>query len=113
MKLSRKLQKAKQKAETVFDQDELSTQAKMKQIRNIYRKELTTKKDDKQYVVSKSFKTGGTKGGRNTKFVDRKLKGDKKMEKRAERRKQKVNVDPNKSLQKKSLKIHKKRKTRK
>ena len=39
------------------------------------------------FLVSKSFKTGGTKGGRNTKFVDRKLKGDKKMEKRAERRK--------------------------
>lgn len=34
----------------MFDQDELSTQAKMKQIRSIYRKEVNTKKDEKNYV---------------------------------------------------------------
>jgi hypothetical protein len=38
--------------------------------------------------VSKSFKSGGAKGGKNVRFVDRKLKGDKKMEKRAEKKKQ-------------------------
>jgi hypothetical protein len=38
-------------------------------------------------LVSKSFKAGGSKGGKGTKFVDRKLKGDKKMERKAERKK--------------------------
>lgn len=59
----------------------------MKQIRSIYRKEVNTKKDEKNYVVSKSFKAGASKGGKGVKFVDRKLKGDKKMERRAERKK--------------------------
>ncbi len=50
IKLTRKLQKAKNKAEAVFEQEELSTQAKMKQIRSIYRKELKQKKDEKKYI---------------------------------------------------------------
>ena len=64
--------------------------------------------------VGKAHKAGGMKGGRGIKFVDRKLKGDKKMEKRAQRRKEKsFKIDPNRGVSRKSKKIQKSRKNRK
>lgn len=86
----------------------------MKQIRSIYRKEINTKKSEKKYVVGKAHKAGGMKAGRGIKFVDRKLKGDKKAEKRALRKKERsFKIDPNRGISKKSKKIQKSRKNRK
>jgi len=56
----------------------------MRQIHNIYKKELVeaNKEKDKKYVVSRKFKSAGNKTPKGVKFVDSRMKKEKRAMKR-------------------------------
>ena len=74
-KIARKLEKLKQKAQVIANQDDISEASKFRQIDKMYRKENATKKAEKKYVVINKYKSGKKirKHGKNVKFVDRKI----------------------------------------
>lgn len=88
MKLNRKLRKVKQRAEKVLDQEGVDEYHKMKEVNKMYQKEFKANKDQKKYVVSKRFKGVGGKEGRNVKYVDSRLKKDKRAGKRIKKQRQ-------------------------
>ena len=89
-KIAKKMQKVKKIAENIVNQEEINEKSKIQQIEKLYRKELSKFKVKKKYVVSRKYKQDAgsqRKGGRNVKFVDRRMK----KEGRAEKRKIKAN----------------------
>ena len=79
------MDKIKKKAQVISNQDEINEVSKIKQIEKLYRKELRKGKEEKKYIVSRSQSKLG-KSGRNVKFVDKRLKKDKRALKRIEKR---------------------------
>ncbi|CDW82321.1 pre-rrna processing protein ftsj3 [Stylonychia lemnae] len=80
-RLAKAMNKIKQKAQVIAEQD-INEGSKMRQIQKLYRKEKTKMKEDKKYVVSKSFShVGKAKVPRHMKVVDKRMKKDLKMQK--------------------------------
>jgi|JI6StandDraft_1071083.scaffolds.fasta_scaffold01793_14 AdoMet-dependent rRNA methyltransferase SPB1 len=82
MKLNRKMKKVSQRAQKVLDQDGIDEYHKMKEVNKLYQRELSDNKDTKKYIVGKAWKGVGGKGGRSVKYVDSRLKKDKRATKR-------------------------------
>ncbi len=79
MKIARKLDKLKRKAQVIVNQEDISEASKFRQIDKMYKKEKATKKEDKKYVVSKRVQATDkrvNKHGKNVKLVDRRMKKD-------------------------------------
>lgn len=84
-KLAKQMEKVKKQAQVISNQEEMGEGSKLRQIEKLYRKELTKNKPQKKYFAVRA----GQKVGRNTrnvKFVDKRLKKDKRAMKRVERR---------------------------
>ncbi|CAG9336199.1 unnamed protein product [Blepharisma stoltei] len=84
-KLAHKLENLKPKAEAIANQTDISEALKVKQLQSLYRKEIKRNEPKKRYIVSRVFhkdRKNLRKGGRNLKFVDRRLKKDKRAMKR-------------------------------
>jgi AdoMet-dependent rRNA methyltransferase SPB1 len=89
LKLTKKLEKARKKAEVLSDKPDMTESERNKEIKSIYKKAglLAKKKTDIKYVVSKKgfrgkqvAKSKGVKGP--YKMVDKRLKKDKRVMKR-------------------------------
>ena len=81
------------KAVSIVQAEHLSEQEKMRNIKKLY-KQTQEKKKDKVYIVSRRYKVKGgiaqkRKGGRMVKFVDSRLKKDKRAQERAAKKKMK------------------------
>ena len=82
MRLVKAMSKIKNKAQVIANQD-ISEGSKMKQIQKMYAKEKAKHKEEKSYVVNRSFNTSqGLKAGRNVKMVDRRMKKETRAKKR-------------------------------
>lgn len=101
-KLTKRLDRVKQKAQAISNQDDINEFSKVKQIEKLYRKEINKTKEKKKYVVARSNRQNMGKSGRNVKFVDRRLKKDTKALKRAEKRNKKKGVSKPKGKGKKA-----------
>lgn len=78
-RLAKAMNKIKNKASVIAEQQEISEGSKMKQIQKMYKKEKAKHKETKQYVVNRNFSNvGGQKTARGVKAVDRRLKKDKR-----------------------------------
>ena len=76
MRLQRAMNKIKNKAQVIAAQD-IAEGSKMKQIQKLYSKEKRKHKEEKTYVVNRTFNSSmGNKTGRNVKMVDKRLKRD-------------------------------------
>ena len=80
-RLAKAMNKIKKKAQVIADQD-INEASKMKQIQKLYRKEKEKHKEQKTYVLNRSFQASGPKkGGRLVKNVDARLRKDMRNEK--------------------------------
>jgi len=82
--------KVKKIAQNIVNQDEINEKSKITQIEKLYKRELSKLKEKKKYVVSKAYKQSPRtvkKGGRNVKFVDRRMKKEVRAEKMRNKRK--------------------------
>ena len=86
-KLAKRMERIKKQAQTISNQEEINEFSKVKQIEKLYKKERAKNVEKKKYVVSRSHKTKTGKEGRNLKFVDKRLKKDKRATKAIEKRK--------------------------
>ena len=85
-RLVKAMEKIKRKATAIADQD-LNEASKMRQIQSLYKKEKSKHKETKDYIVNKAFKsTGSAKAGRNTKYVDARMKKDLRRDKHKNQR---------------------------
>ena len=88
-RLGKAMEKIKKKATIIAEQD-INEGSKMRQIEKLYNKEKSKHKEEKSYVVNRSF--NGMKGKysapRNVKLVDSRMKKDLKKD-RARARKEK------------------------
>ena len=76
MRLVKAMDKIKKKSQVITNQD-LSEGSKMKQIQKLYTKEKAKHKEEKSYVVNRTFNTSmGKKSGRLVKMVDSRLRAD-------------------------------------
>lgn len=82
MKMQRKMKTAQNRAQKVLDQDGIDEYHKMREVNKIYQKEMRANKTDKKYVVTKRWKGPGGKESRGVKYVDSRLKKDKRAGKR-------------------------------
>ena len=81
-RLAKAMNKIKNKATVIAEQQEMSEGSKMKQIQRLYKKEKSRHKEEKRYVVSRNFNNVGGKGTpRNVKAVDARMKKDKRIAK--------------------------------
>jgi AdoMet-dependent rRNA methyltransferase SPB1 len=83
-RLSKKLEKLKPKAEAIANQTDISESIKLQQLQKLYKKEIIVNKPKKKYIVAKNFhkdRKNLRKGGRNIRFVDKRLKKDKRANK--------------------------------
>ena len=88
-RLAKKLDSLKPKAEAIANQTDISESIKVKQLQKLYKKEINNHKTEKKYIVSRTFhKDRKTlrKGGRNVRFVDKRLKKDKRAMKNKKKR---------------------------
>lgn len=89
-RLGKAMEKIKKKATIIAEQQDINEGSKMRQIEKLYRKEKSKHKEEKNYVVNRSF--NGMKGKynapRNVKLVDSRMKKDLKKD-RARARKEK------------------------
>eukprot|EP01133_Synstelium_polycarpum_P011486 gene11486-13394_t len=83
-RLGKKLDKAKDKANSVVDNEEMSNREKTRAIEKIYESTNNTARKKKMTIITKKFKTGAG-GGKKYKVVDKRMK----KELRAERSKEK------------------------
>lgn len=80
-RLAKAMMKIKKRATVIADQD-LNEATKMKQIQKMYRKEKEKHKEEKTYIVNRSFSnSGGKKTGRGVKVVDARLRKDQRNDK--------------------------------
>lgn len=76
MRLQRALNKIKNKAQVIAN-SEINEGSKMKQIQKMYTKEKAKHKEEKSYVVNRTFNSAmGKKAGRNIKMVDARMRAD-------------------------------------
>ena len=83
-RLSQKLEKLKPKAEAIANQTDISESIKLQALQKLYKKEITVNAPKKKYVVTRSHhkdRKSLRKGGRNVRFVDKRLKKDKRANK--------------------------------
>jgi AdoMet-dependent rRNA methyltransferase SPB1 len=81
-RLAKAMNKIKNKATVIAEQQEMSEGSKMKQIQRLYKKEKSRHKEEKIYVVSRNFNNvGGKSTPRNVKAVDARMKKDKRIAK--------------------------------
>jgi len=86
-RLAKAMNKIKNRASVIAEQQEISEGSKMRQIQKMYKKEKAKHKESKQYVVSRNFSNvGGQKPGRGVKAVDKRMKKDKRAMKAKARR---------------------------
>ncbi|KAL7082729.1 hypothetical protein ACP275_14G120100 [Erythranthe tilingii] len=71
---SRKLEKVRKKANTISDQADISDRSKMKMIDQLYKKAVSVKKPEREYVVAK--KGVQVKAGKGKVLVDPRMKKD-------------------------------------
>lgn len=76
------MKKAQNKAQKVLDQDGIDEYHKMREVNKIYQKEFRANKTEKKYIVTKAWKGRGGKESRGVKYVDSRLKKDKRSTKR-------------------------------
>lgn len=78
---AKKMKKTKQRAEAIFEQEGVTEGIKARQIRKLYKKEALGLKKKKKYIVGTKNNAGpGKVSKRFSKFVDRRLKKDKRNE---------------------------------
>lgn len=81
-RLAKAMNKIKNKATVIAEQQEMSEGTKMKQIQKLYKKEKAKHKEEKRYVVSRNFNNvGSSKTPRGTKAVDKRMKKDRRAQK--------------------------------
>lgn len=81
-RLAKAMDKIKKRAQVIADQD-LHEATKMRQIQKMYKKEKDKHKEEKTYIVNRSFNnSGGKKTGRGIKVVDARLRKDERNNKR-------------------------------
>lgn len=81
--MAKKMKKAKSRAEAIFDMEGIPENSKVKQINKLYKKELSGAEKKRKYVVGKKHSTGPVKkGSRNVRYVDTRLKKDRRADKR-------------------------------
>lgn len=102
-KMARQMEKIKKKAQVISNQEEIGEGSKIRQIEKLYRRELGKNKQEKKYVVVRSKQKVG-RNSRSVKYVDKRLKKDKRSLKRAERRNKTKKTDKNKKSQAKKVK---------
>jgi len=71
------MEKVKKMAQNISNQEEINEKSKINQIEKLYKKELKQFKEKKKYVVARKkpdFTKSKNKGGRNVKFVDKRMK---------------------------------------
>ena len=83
-KLAKQMDKVKKKANAISNQEEIGENSKLKQINTLYKKELIKNKPQKKYTMVRSA-TAITKRSKNVRFVDKRLKKDKRAQKRIDR----------------------------
>ena len=80
-RLAKAMQKIKKRATIIADGD-LNESTKMKQIQKMYRKEKERHKEEKTYIVNRSFNSSmGKKTARGVKVVDKRLRKDQRNDK--------------------------------
>ena len=83
-KLGYKLDKLKTKADHIIGQSDVSEGSKLRQVQKLYKKEIHNNAPKKRYVVANGSwdtRMRSRKTGRNVRFVDRRLKKDKRAAK--------------------------------
>ena len=76
MRLAKALTKIKSKAQVIANSD-IKEGTKMRQIQKMYSKEKAKHKEEKSYVVNRTFNSSqGKKAGRNVKMVDSRMRAD-------------------------------------
>lgn len=76
MRLQKAMNKLKSKAQVIANSD-ISEGSKMRQIKKMYNKEKSKHKEQKTYIVNRSFNSSmGKKAGRNVKMVDSRTRAD-------------------------------------
>ncbi len=78
-KMGRLAKKAAQKAEAVMTQEGVSEAYKVREASKVFRRGIAVRKKEKNYIVGQKGKTLN-KGSKLTKFVDARLKKDKRAE---------------------------------
>ncbi len=87
----KQLEKARQKAASVFENEDMSNKSKAMELEKIYSKAHRKAKLKKVYVVGRKFKTGQSGEGTRTRHVDSRMKKDKMLERARKYRKRKRN----------------------
>lgn len=85
----KQLDKARQKAASVFENEDMSNKSKAMELEKIYAKAHRKAKLKKVYVVGRKFKTGVSGEGTRTRHVDSRMKKDKMLERARKYRKRK------------------------
>ena len=88
-RLNKRLQKIKNQAEGIANQDEYTEISKVKQIEKLYKREINKSKEKKRYIISRSWANNKGKDSRNVRHVDRRMKKDKRAIKAREKRNKK------------------------
>lgn len=83
---AKKMKRTKQKAEVIFEQEGVSEGMKVRQIKKLYKKEAAGLEKKKKYVVGKRNQAGPGKNSRSMKFVDKRLRKDKRRDKDKDRK---------------------------
>jgi AdoMet-dependent rRNA methyltransferase SPB1 len=84
-RLARQMEKIKKKAQVISNQEEIGEGSKIRQIDKLYKRELSKNKEEKKYIVIRGKQKTG-RNSRSVKYVDKRLKKDKRGVKRAERK---------------------------
>lgn len=85
-KMLKQMDKLKQKAQVIVNQDDMGEVSKIREIEKLYKKEMIKNQPKKKYVIARANQKVAGKNSKNLKFVDKRLKKDKRSLKRAERR---------------------------
>lgn len=75
----KQMKRANKQAEAIMSQEGVSEGYKVREANKVFRRGLTQKKKDKKYIVGQKGKTLN-KGSKFTKFVDARLKKDKRAD---------------------------------
>lgn len=106
-KMAKQMDKIKKKAQAIVNQEEIGEGSKLRQIEKLYKKELNKNKPKKSYVVVRANQKVG-KNSKTTRFVDKRLKKDKRAAKRIERRNKDKGIKMRKSQRKDTVVKNKK-----
>lgn len=85
----KQLDKARQKAASVYENEDMSNKAKTQELQKIYSAAHRKAKLKKSYVIARKFRSGASHDGTRTRHVDSRLKKDKRALKAIARRNKK------------------------